>query len=71
LVPDFAERLAIQLGLPFHRVLEKDEDRVEQKEMANSTQQARNVDGSLVVSAEPLLDGRCYWWTTWWIRAGP
>ena len=57
LVPEFAERLAMQLGLPFHRVLEKDEDRAEQKEMANSTQQARNVDGSLVVSAEPLLDG--------------
>ena len=57
LVPEFAERLAMQLGLPFHRVLEKDEDRAEQKEMANRTQQARNVDGSLVVSAEPLLDG--------------
>ena len=57
LIPEFAERLAMQLGLPFHRVLEKDEDRAEQKEMANSTQQARNVDGSLVVSAEPLLDG--------------
>ena len=57
LVPDFAERLAIKLGLPFHRVLEKDEDRAEPKEMANSTQQARNVDGSLVVSAETLLHG--------------
>lgn len=57
LVPDFADRLAMQLGLPFHRVLEKDEDRAEQKEMANSTQQARNVDGSLVVSEEPLPRG--------------
>ena len=57
LVPDFAERLAIRMGLPFHRVLQKDEDRAEQKSMANSTQQARNVDGSLVVSEEPLLDG--------------
>ena len=57
LVPDFAERLAMQLGLPFHRVLEKDEDRAEQKEMANSTQQARNVDGSLVVSVESLPRG--------------
>ena len=47
----------MQLGLPFRRVLEKNEDRAEQKEMANSTQQARNVDGSLVVSEEPLLDG--------------
>ena len=57
LVPDLAERLAMQLGLPFHRVLEKDEDRAEQKEMANSTQQARNVDGSLVVSVEPVPRG--------------
>ena len=57
LVPDFAERLAIQLGLPFHRVLDRAEDRPEQKTMANSTQQARNVDGSLVVAAEPLPGG--------------
>ena len=57
LVPDFAERLAIQLGLQIRRVLEKDEDRAERKEMANSTQQARNVDGSLVVSVELLLRG--------------
>ena len=57
LIPDFAERLAFQLGLPIHRVLEKGEDRAEQKSMANSTQQARNVDGSFVVSVEPLLLG--------------
>ena len=57
LVPDFAERLAIRMGVPFHGVLEKDEDRAEQKSMANSTQQARNVDGSLVVSVEPLPHG--------------
>ena len=57
LVPDFAERLAIRMGVPFHGVLEKDENRAEQKSMANSTQQARNVDGSLVVSVEPLPHG--------------
>ena len=57
LVPDFAERLANRLGLPFHRVLEKAEDRAEQKTMTNSTQQARNVDGSLVVSAKHLPCG--------------
>ena len=57
LVPNFAERLAIQMGLPFHRALEKIEDRAEQKSMANSTQQARNVDGSLVISREPLPAG--------------
>ena len=47
----------MQLGLPFHPVLEKDQNRAGQKEMANSTQQARNVDGSLVVSSKPLLHG--------------
>jgi ATP-dependent DNA helicase RecQ len=47
LVPDFARRLAIALNLPFHPVLEKTGDRPAQKQMANSSQQARNVDGSL------------------------
>ena len=56
LVPHFAERLATELGLPFHPVLEKTENRPEQKDMANSTYQARNVDGSLAVSA-PLPSG--------------
>ena len=51
LVPDFAERLARALGLPFRPVLVKTEDRLPQKEMENSVQQARNVDGSLAVSA--------------------
>ena len=57
LVPEFAERVANRLGLPFHRVLEKTEDRPEQKTMANSTQQARNVDGSLVFTVESLPGG--------------
>ena len=54
LVPDFVERLAMRMGLPFHRALEKVEERAEQKSMENSTQQARNVDGSLAVSLRPL-----------------
>lgn len=49
LVPDFARRLAATLMLPFHMVLEKTDDRPEQKTMANSAQQARNIDGSLAV----------------------
>ena len=57
LVPDFAERLAAEMGLPFHPSLLKTEDRAEQKSMANSVQQARNVDGSLAVSLEPLPGG--------------
>ena len=52
--PGFCERLANRPGLPFHRVLDKSEERPEQKTMANSTQQARNVDGSLVVAVEFL-----------------
>ena len=47
LVPDFAHRLAAALNLPFHPVLQKTDARRPQKEMANSSQQARNVDGSL------------------------
>jgi ATP-dependent DNA helicase RecQ len=46
-VPDFARRLAAALNLPFYPVLEKADDRPAQKQMENSSQQARNVDGSL------------------------
>jgi ATP-dependent DNA helicase RecQ len=57
LVPDFARRLAAALNLPFHAVLEKTDDRPEQKTMANSTRQARNIDGSLRVVAGVLPTG--------------
>lgn len=57
LVPDFARRLAQALGLPFQAVLVKTDDRPEQKGMANSVQQARNVDGSLQVEAPTLPEG--------------
>lgn len=52
LVPDFAARLAQKLGLQFVPVIEQTEDRAEQKTMANSAQQARNVDGSLTISSQ-------------------
>ncbi|WP_047605131.1 MULTISPECIES: RecQ family ATP-dependent DNA helicase [Pseudomonas putida group] len=59
IVPNFAQRLATALGLPFFNVLSKTEHRPEQKTMANSTQQARNIDGSLrvntVVPYQPVL----------------
>jgi len=57
LVPDLARRLAAALNLPFHAVLEKTDNRPEQKTMANSTQQARNIDGSLAISAQALSTG--------------
>ncbi len=49
LVPDFARRLATALHLPFYAALAKTDDRPPQKDMANSNQQARNVDGSLAI----------------------
>jgi ATP-dependent DNA helicase RecQ len=57
LVPNFAQRLAAALNLTFVAALEKTDDRPEQKTMANSTQQARNIDGSLAVRAQPILAG--------------
>lgn len=57
LVPDFAKRLAAALGLPFHMVIAKTDDRPEQKTMANSTQQARNIDGSLALNGQPVPHG--------------
>ena len=56
-VPDFTERLAAALHLPFYQALKKVEDRDEQKTMQNSTQQARNVDGAFTLSLEPLPSG--------------
>jgi ATP-dependent DNA helicase RecQ len=49
LVPDFTERLAAVLGLPFVPVLIRTGDAPEQKTMANSTMQARNVVGTLSI----------------------
>lgn len=57
LVPDFARRLAAALGLPFVEVLTKAKDRPEQKTMANSVHQARNLDGSLEVDVDAVRDG--------------
>jgi ATP-dependent DNA helicase RecQ len=57
LVPDFARRLAEALGLPFHAVLAKTDDRPEQKTMENSAQQARNIDGSLALDGQPVPEG--------------
>ncbi len=57
LVRDFAERLATGLGLPFREALEKTDTRPEQKEMANSAQQAQNVEGSLAVASAQLASG--------------
>jgi len=57
LVPDFAERVAQALGLPFHTVLVKTDRRPAQKTMKNSTYQAQNLDGSLALVEGQLPAG--------------
>jgi ATP-dependent DNA helicase RecQ len=57
LVPSFARRVADALGLPFFEVLRATEARPEQKSMENSIQQARNIDGSFVITASSIPCG--------------
>lgn len=49
LVPDFAERIAARLGLPFLRYIEKTQETRPQKDMNNSWNQARNLAGAFRV----------------------
>jgi ATP-dependent DNA helicase RecQ len=70
LVPEFAERLAAALGLPFAPVLARAVDGPPQREMANAPQQVANVRGAFTVAgtvgAEPVLlvdDIRFSGWT--------
>jgi ATP-dependent DNA helicase RecQ len=53
LVPDFAQRLATALGLPFVPVLERVGNNPPQREMENSAQQVANVRGQFRVGGEP------------------
>ena len=57
LVPDLAHRLAAKLRLPFRDVLMKSDERPEQKTMANSLQQARNIDGALALRTRAIPCG--------------
>ena len=80
LVPNFAARLAQRLSLPFLPLLEKTDDRPEQKAMSNSFQQMSNVRDSLaltqavppdpVLLIDDIVDSR---WTltvaTWILRS--
>jgi len=55
LVSNFAERLAKMLHLPFRACLRKGLPTPPQKEMQNSFQQARNLDGAFQVDQSQLL----------------
>lgn len=49
LVPDFAERLAKNLGLPYRVAVHQIKDRPEQKTMQNSYQQLSNLWGTFTL----------------------
>ena len=59
LVPDFARRLARALGLPFQECLRKVAANPPQKEMENSFQQVRNLDGVFGVDKAAVHRGTC------------
>ncbi|BBL34628.1 ATP-dependent RNA helicase RhlB [Nitrosomonas stercoris] len=58
LVPDFAARLAGALGLPFVPCIEKAYANRQQKEMENSFQQVKNLDGVFTIT-DQCLNGEC------------
>jgi len=53
LVPDFAERVADRLGLPFRPIVAKVREGRPQKDMENSQQQAANVIGAFALTGPP------------------
>jgi ATP-dependent DNA helicase RecQ len=57
LVPDFAQRLAAKLGLPYRAAIVKTADNLPQKQKENSVQQARNLDGVFAVDKTAMLPG--------------
>jgi ATP-dependent DNA helicase RecQ len=57
LVPNFAQRLAQQLGLPFIPSIQKIRSTKLQKQMKNSYQQARNLENAFEISTWSGMDG--------------
>ncbi|MBW4598896.1 MAG: RecQ family ATP-dependent DNA helicase [Calothrix sp. FI2-JRJ7] len=60
LVPNFAQRLAARLNLPFMPVVQKIRPTKLQKEMSNSFQQARNLDGAFTVDYWDGINGSVF-----------
>lgn len=60
LVPNFAQRLAEKLGLPFKPVVRKARQNQQQKEMSNSYQQAHNLDGVFEVDTWQGMKGAVF-----------
>lgn len=49
LVPDFAQRLALALGVPFRPVIQKSRETEPQKSMENRFHQCHNLDGAFMI----------------------
>jgi len=60
LVPDFAIRLAERLNVPFIPCIQKVKANRPQKEMENSYQQAKNLDGVFVIDDTSILEGAVF-----------
>lgn len=60
LVPNFAQRLAEKLGLPFMPIVKKVRPTQLQKKMSNSYQQAHNLDGSFAVDSWQGMSGSVF-----------
>ncbi len=54
LVPNFAQRVADKLGIPFLPVVSKIKENPQQKDMNNSYQQARNLDGAFAIDKDKI-----------------
>lgn len=59
LVPDFTSRLAKALNLPFIDCIRKIKQNQEQKNMENSWQQAKNLDGVFSIEKSLMQTGPC------------
>lgn len=60
LVPNFAQRLAEKLGLPFKPIVRKVRQNQQQKKMSNSYQQAHNLDGVFEVDTWQGMKGSVF-----------
>jgi ATP-dependent DNA helicase RecQ len=60
LVPNFAQRLAEKLNLPFMPIVRKIRQTQLQKNMSNSYQQAHNLDGAFAVDPCPGISGSVF-----------
>jgi len=60
LVPNFAQKLAVRLNLPFQPVIRKIRQTPLQKEMNNSYQQAHNLDGAFAIDTGGGIKGTVF-----------